>query len=218
MTALVLSLFAAAPPPWEQALLPPEPGRMEARAGALLNLVDASPAPGAVFSFRMTVSRRVSLGAPLFITLTLLESGPFMLAVSGGITNFLTGAAPFVAPVFTAHVEGYARGRTTAVRVRAGVTGRAPEGTFAAGAQAAVLQRLGERVSIGLELDAQWQLLPSRESATFAAGAWSWPKLGPTVRVWLAGDWSLDLIGLVGTGQPTLVAGAAIVWAPKILP
>ena len=211
-------MLVAAAPPWEQALLPPDLGRMEARAGALVNLVDGAPQPGAVFSFRMTVSRRISLGAPLFITLTVLDAGPLWLALSGGITNLFTGSAPFAAPVWTAHVEGYARGRNTVARLRAGLSGRIPDGSVSAGAQAAVLQRLSERVSVGVELDAQWQLAPSRPPATFAAGAWSWPKLGPTVRVWLGGDWSLDLIALVGTGQPALIAGAAVVWAPKILP
>lgn len=191
---------------------------MEARVGPLLNLVDGAASPAAVLSFRMTVSRRVSFGAPLFVSVIAVDAGPVWLSFSGGITNLFTGSAPFFVPVWTLHAEGYALGSTTAARVRAGVTGRIPGSTWA-GVQLAVLQRLGERVSIGVELEARWQLEPMRSpSVALSAGAWTWPKMGPTVRVWLTGAWSVDLIALVGTGQPALIAGAALVWAPKILP
>jgi hypothetical protein len=221
LSAPALSIAVAAllaQPPWEQALLPPEVGRMEARAGPVLNYGDGAVSPGAVFNYRMTVSRRVSFGAPLYVSVVAIDGGPVWLSFSGGITNLFSGGASFLLPVWMAHVEGYARGGSTVARVRAGVFGRVPGGIWAE-LEGAVLQRLTERVSFGLAVEAQWQLSPVvATGATFNAGAWAWPKTGPTVRVWLLGDWSLDLLAQVSTGAPSLVAGAAVVWAPKILP
>ena len=84
----------------------------------------------------------------------------------------------------------------------------------------AVLQRLTGRVSAGVEVATEWQLEPASapRAVTLTAGAWPWPKMGPTVRVWLGGNWSIDLVAQLSTGTTTLIAGAAVVWAPQILP
>jgi hypothetical protein len=191
---------------------------MEARAGPVLNYGDGAVSPGAVFNYRMTVSRRVSFGAPLYLSVVAIDAGPVWLSLSGGITNLFSGGAQFLLPVWMAHVEAFARGGSTVARVRAGAFGRVPGGVWAE-VTGAVLQRLTDRVCVGLEVGAQWQLSPMLSgAATLNAGAWSWPKTGPTVRVWLVGDWSLDLLAQVSTGAPSLMAGAAVVWAPKILP
>src|SRR5258706_10208043 len=111
---------------WERALLPPRPGRMEQRVGIGLNVQEPSLSPGTIFGFRVSLSRRWMLGAPLYVQVNLREplGARPGFSLGGGVTGFnFTSAEGFIV-ISELHLDAFWRAPSFVARLRTGLTSR----------------------------------------------------------------------------------------------